>query len=153
MTKEIHKQKVAPKIDFADSEFKFFQMNKNEPLYVFLNSWDAKNLIVIFTNVIQFSYKSGNLMENLYEVLDSTSFLENALRKHKLSENRNFKLFQFYLYEIKDPKIVEKKLIEVYEDIPTHASFHFYQIVNNLDDALFEIIAESFEIFKESKYS
>lgn len=58
-----------------------------------------------------------------------------------------------YFYEIKDPEFVKKKLIDVEGNIPKHASFHFYQIVDSHDNMLFEIVAESFEIFKETKSS
>jgi hypothetical protein len=91
----VNKRIAALGIDFADSEFKNFELINNK-LIVYLESWDAKTLKINFLNPIQFSYKLGYHILNIYEVLGNSQFLEEAIiRKYREKVfNHPYKLFQ-----------------------------------------------------------
>ena len=100
------KIRAAPKIDFADSRFKSYEMFENT-LILNLISWDEKTLKVIFSNCIQFSYKLGDFIENLYEIMEESDFLREAL-SHKYVKTPSihpFRLFQ--LQDISDFPFIE----------------------------------------------
>lgn len=103
----MEKKLVAPSIDFADGEFKSFEMTENSKLIVYLKSWKEKNITLIFSSVIQFSYKLGDHLSNIYEISGSSHFLEEALEREyiKVPENHPFKLYQ--IHDISDFPYVE----------------------------------------------
>ncbi len=67
----MEKQLAAPNIDFADSEFKTFELTDDDNLIIYLESWDGEELKIIFSDSIGFLYQSGNIVTNLYEISES----------------------------------------------------------------------------------
>jgi len=100
------KVKVA-KVSFADARFKSFDMNENYDLTIFLNSWDEKMLRVVFYHTIQFSFKLGDVTQQLYQILGNNSFFEEALNREyvKAPEDHPFKMFQ--IHDIDDFPYIE----------------------------------------------
>jgi hypothetical protein len=92
----MNKKLAAPTIDFADSDYKSFQMLEDDKLIISMNSWQEKPLKIIFKDVIQFCYRLGFVPKDLYEILESTSFLREPLeRRYKeIPINHPYKLFQ-----------------------------------------------------------
>ena len=90
------KELAAPNIDFADSSYQSFQMIKKEILIVSLSSWQDIPLKLTFKNIIQFSYKIGSRIQDLYEILESTAFLQEALEREyeKIPDDHPYRLFQ-----------------------------------------------------------
>ncbi|WP_068468620.1 hypothetical protein [Candidatus Protochlamydia phocaeensis] len=75
----MNKKIIAEHIDFADSEYRSLYMSEDATLTVYLKSWDAKILKIIFSNTIQFSYKLESVTKQLYELPNGSSFLNEAL--------------------------------------------------------------------------
>lgn len=102
------KKIVFDHIDFADSEFSNFELLQNiDALKIRLISWDERELILFFQNPIQFVFKQGDVVSNLYECMQNTPFLQEALSINytKLPTEHPFKLFQ--LYDIDDFPFIE----------------------------------------------
>ncbi len=91
---------LCPKqIDFADSEFISFEFSSDQSLILYIKSCREHVLKIKFTNVIQFSYKLGFQISNLFEINEHTSFLEEALsREFKYPYPEN----QFREYHVED---------------------------------------------------
>ena len=109
---------AAKGIDFADSEYKSFQMSEDYNLTIYLESWDAKKLRLVFTHAIRFSYKLGDGVVNLYEVENNTSFLNEALLQMYIDipANHSYKLFQLEdLHHFPFIEIVAEK-VEVFKE-------------------------------------
>ena len=100
------KKKRVTNIDFADSEFKSYEMS-GETLTLKLISWDEKLLKIVFLNCIQFSFKLGDFIADLYEIEEEISFLKEALSRYyvEIENEHPFKLFQ--LYDIQDFPFIE----------------------------------------------
>lgn len=92
----MNKKLVAKHIDFADSEFDTFELTKDNKLIVYFISWDEKILKVYFFNPIQFSYKLGYHISNIYEVIVKNPFLDEALSRQyvNMPNEHPFKLYQ-----------------------------------------------------------
>jgi hypothetical protein len=87
---------AAEHIDFADSEYKSFHMSEDDILTLYLKSWDAKSLKIVFSQVIQFLYKLGDLSKDLYQSSNESAFLNAALSEKyiKIPLNHPYKLFE-----------------------------------------------------------
>jgi len=95
------KKRAAPNISFADSELRSYEWSARECnlgnlLIIYFNSWDNKTLKCTFTDPIQFSHLSGDCVEDLYQNLKITPFLEEALSRNyiKVPIDHPYKLFQ-----------------------------------------------------------
>jgi len=101
----MNKKPLFEDVDFADSVYRSCEMN-DDILTVYLDSWDAKTLRIIFSHPIQFSYKLRDFVQGAFEVFDNPSLNEALLLKYvKLPENHPFKLFQ--ILDISDFPIFE----------------------------------------------
>lgn len=101
---------IAPEIDFADSEYKKLEMN-NDNLTVLISSWDEKNIKITFFNVVQFTYRAGDVIKGLFQVTE-TSNLNDALSLFYDSPpaNHPFKLFQIIdIYDIPFIEVIAEK--------------------------------------------
>ncbi len=99
----MEKKPASPGISFADAEFESFQMYDRENiLLIYLTSWDERELRIVFSNPIQFSYKLGDVISVFYEIQEDSTFLNEALLNHyeKIPPSHPFKLFQ--IWDIKD---------------------------------------------------
>jgi hypothetical protein len=94
----MNKKRAAPTIDFADSRYKLLHLLEDETLIIYLDSWQESPLKIIFKNTIQFCYKVGDVSKNLYEILDPSPFLAEALSHEykdvSIPTNHPYKLFQ-----------------------------------------------------------
>ena len=92
------KQLGFPGIGFADSEFESFYMNdRDNTLAIYLTSWDEKELCLLFSNPIQFSYMLGDAISDFYEISDSQMLAEALSQKYiKIEKHQEFKLFQIW---------------------------------------------------------
>lgn len=89
------KKHAAPGIGFSDAEFKSFQLN-GDFLIIFLNSWDEKEIKMTFFNPIHFTYKSGDIIADFFEIQENTNLLKEVLSREyqKVPLEHPFKLFQ-----------------------------------------------------------
>lgn len=85
---------VAPDIDFADSSYRSCKTT-NSDLIVYINSWDDKILKITFSNAIQFIYRGGSFIAGIYERINETAFLLEALSSYyeKIPKDLQFKVF------------------------------------------------------------
>jgi hypothetical protein len=94
----MNKKRAAPTIDFADSYYKSLHLLEDKTLIIYLDSWQEKPLEIIFKNTIQFCCKIGDVPRDLYEVLEPTPFLTEALSYEyediSIPTNHPYKLFQ-----------------------------------------------------------
>lgn len=102
------KKEAFPNIDFADSDFNSFKfLNTEGKLIVHITSWDNRKLIITFSEVISILYRSVDLMSNVYEIIENTPLLEEAveLLNKKTIESNSYKLFQ--IEDIYDEPIIQ----------------------------------------------
>jgi len=85
------KKLAAEHIDFADSEYQYFK-SENRDITVFLESWDAKQLRLLFTRVIHFLYQPGSGPAELFEIEDSP-ILQKIVDEYGGDPAEKFKLF------------------------------------------------------------
>lgn len=85
-------------IGFADSEFESFQMNdRQKNLKIFLTSWDERELCLIFSNPIHFSYTIEDGISELYEIQNKSELLDQVLAQYSDKiDTHQFKLFQLW---------------------------------------------------------
>lgn len=90
------KKRVNIGINFADSDFKSFEMMNDYILIINLISWDNKEIKITFENCIQFSYKLHYHIANIFQVVEPSNFLNEALSENyeKIPNDHPFKLFQ-----------------------------------------------------------
>lgn len=74
---------------FADSTFKSFHLSEDNALTIFMNTWQEEPFKIIFSNTIQFSYKLGDIPNDLYEIFNANSFLDEALIRQYTSSRIN----------------------------------------------------------------
>ncbi len=92
----MEKKRMGIGIDFADSEYRSFQMSEDASLTIYLNSWDAKTLRIVFSHVIQFSYKLASDPQSLYELVNHPFLNESLMEIYgRIPPNDKFKFFQF----------------------------------------------------------
>ena len=90
----MNKKPVFDYIDFADSEYLSFHISEDATLTIYLKSWDAKFLNLIFNHVVQFSYKLGSDPSNLFEKKNSHELEKILLEIYGIVPADNtFKLF------------------------------------------------------------
>lgn len=91
----MRKKLAAENIDFADSEYKYFDISEDRNLTIYLNSWNNKKLRIVFNHVIRFFYSLGSGPKDLYEVLENDAFLNEALATMyiKIPKSHSYKLF------------------------------------------------------------
>jgi hypothetical protein len=94
-------------IDFADSELKSFEMTEENNLVVYINSWDERVIKIIFSNMIQFSYKLESQVSQIYEVLDITPFFDEALSKNYETVPIDHPFKHYQIWDIDDFPIIE----------------------------------------------
>lgn len=100
------KKKVISDIDFADSEYQSFNLSKDRILTVFLSSWNAKPLRIIFQHVVNLVYNSGSDPKNLFEVENSPKLEEITKELYGSSPyQKRFKLF--VLEDIDDDSVLQ----------------------------------------------
>lgn len=82
-------------IGFADSEYKSFQMLENNVLIINMSSWEERPFGIVFSNVIQFLYRLGDVPKDLYEISNNSPFLEEAVLQEYgyMPLDHPFKLF------------------------------------------------------------
>lgn len=93
----MNKKKIDSEIDFADSEYKSFNMSENYILTINMNNWQEKSFKIIFVNTIQFVYKLGDIPKGVFELSnDDSSFFNEALLLEYgyMPSQHPFKLFQ-----------------------------------------------------------
>jgi hypothetical protein len=92
----MNKKLAAEHIDFADSEYVSLNITEDDVLIIYLRSWQEKTLKITFSNTLQFLYTQEDAIQDIYEILDVSPFLEKALSKRyiKLPLDHPFKLFQ-----------------------------------------------------------
>lgn len=71
---------VTSEIDFADAEFKTFEMSSDDTLIIYFTSWDEREIKLNFKNATQFSYKLGGTVASVIEYLEVTPFLQESLK-------------------------------------------------------------------------
>jgi hypothetical protein len=94
-------------IDFSDSLYRSCEMSDGK-LIIYLNSWDNKTLKISFSNPIKFVYKLGSIVSGIYEKLDDSPFLDEALSRYyqEIPQDHPFKVFiiedieDFVVFEI-----------------------------------------------------
>jgi len=94
----MNKKLAMPTFDFADSEYKSFNMSEDATLIIYMNNWQAIPFKIIFTHAIQFSYKLGFVPKDLYEVLEDSIFLNEALSL-KYAETTSDHPYKYYQIE------------------------------------------------------
>lgn len=99
-------KKISSYIDFADSHFKSFQ-TLNQDLTIHIVSWEEKDITVVFFNVIQFVFRQGSVIEDIYEGVNDSAFLLEVLQRHynKIPVKHTFK--NFIILDINDTPIFE----------------------------------------------
>lgn len=110
------KKLIYPHIDFTDSTFKSFQSNKEDhTLTIFMESWDAKKLKIIFLNVIHFTYNLGYIPKELYEIEDSL-IKETIINKYGNPVSEKIKLY--VMEDIEDFVMIEilAREVSVFEE-------------------------------------
>lgn len=92
MSKEI----IKTGIDFNNSTFKSFEKINGCTLAIVITSFDKKRVKIIFHNFIQFFYRRGNHLLNMYQIFEESDFLNEALLLdyQKIPKDHPFKLFQ-----------------------------------------------------------
>ena len=101
------KKLVIPDFDFADSKYKSFSISEEGTLTINMQSWQEDPFKIVFLNVIQFTYKIGSVPKDLFESLESSLFLNEALslEYENIPSNHPFKHFQ--LEDIYDFAFIE----------------------------------------------
>lgn len=61
-------------ISFADAEFKSFYFSEKGDLVINLKSWQELNIKINFKDAIQFSYKAGDVVKEMFETKDNSPF-------------------------------------------------------------------------------
>ena len=89
----MNKKPAANHIDFADSEYRSFNMLDDATLIIYLNSWDAFPIRIEFTHAIHFLYRLGSGPSNLFEIKNSTE-LEEILQEQVDFLNQNIQEFE-----------------------------------------------------------
>jgi hypothetical protein len=112
----MEKKEISLHIDFKDSSFRSCEI-KDDKLIIYLNSWNDKTLKLVFLELVQVIYKSGDFIEGVYEKLNKTE-LDEILQRYcgKTPEQHEFKIFQildiydFPLFEIvaKEMKVIKE---------------------------------------------
>jgi hypothetical protein len=88
------KKLAAEHIDFADSEYISFHMSEDSTLTIYLKSWNAKSLRIVFSHAIQFSYKLASDPSNLFQIEDNRDLEKMLVETHgHVPPNHPFKLF------------------------------------------------------------
>lgn len=109
---------ACPYIDFKDSAFIGSSLSGDE-LVLYLNSWDEKEIKIIFKNPIYFIYKTGDVIDGIYE------------KKNCLSE-LNTILSGYY-----------EQVFGVTGKFPKQHLFRLFVMRDIYDRPIFEIVAES----------
>ncbi len=93
-------------LDFADSSYERLEMN-GKTLTVYLTSWDAKTLRIVFFHPIRLSYNTGSFPENIFEIQGGSPFLQDTITAYyeKIPQNHPFKHFQ--IIDIEDFPFIE----------------------------------------------
>jgi hypothetical protein len=91
--KDIIMKEIETKYSFEDATFKSCQIS-DSTLIANFNSWDEKNLKIVFFNTIQVLYRINSFVSKIIELNDDI-FLKEALnlRYKKIPLNHPFKLF------------------------------------------------------------
>ncbi len=92
----MNKKIALPFTSFADAEYECLELCKNDTLTVYISSWEEKILKLIFTDTVQFFYSQGDVIKNVFQIVDDTILLKEALSRRyiKIPENHPYKLFQ-----------------------------------------------------------
>lgn len=101
----MNKKKNNSNIGFGDSYYLSCQADDNN-LIIFLRSWDEKLIIITFYECIQFKFRCGSFVDNLYELQDE-SFLIEALEGYYESPVPDHLFKVFAVIDIDDCKIFE----------------------------------------------
>ena len=75
------------------------QMSEREnTLILKLISWDEREIFMVFSDPIFFSYKLGDIISDFYEILDHSQSLNVALENKytKVPANHQYKLIQIH---------------------------------------------------------
>jgi hypothetical protein len=90
------KKRVMSSVSFADSEYKSFHMTEEATLTVYMKSWEEEPFKIVFKHATQFLYRLGDVPKGLYELSNTSSFLEEALSKEyiEIPLDHPYKLFQ-----------------------------------------------------------
>jgi hypothetical protein len=90
----MNKKLAAKHIGFADSEYKSFHMSEDATLTIYLKSWDAKTLRIVFTHAIQFFYTLGNEPSDLFEIENSPEVDKMLIERYgRIPPDNSLKLF------------------------------------------------------------
>ena len=73
---------VFQNFDFADSEYKSYNMSENSVLTINMYTWQEVPFKIVFKDTIYFSYELGDGIENVYEVPDNAQFFYGALLRN-----------------------------------------------------------------------
>jgi hypothetical protein len=109
----MEKKRAVSNVSFADAEFETFESTKNGDLFVHLKSWNEKRLKIIFTNSIRFTFITGGVVSNIWEEMNESSFLNEAIMNiyEKAPVNHCYKVFE--IEDIEDVafiQVVAKKI-------------------------------------------
>src|ERR1700733_4101397 len=93
-------------IDFADSEFHSIAIHENS-LKLTLLSWNSKEIVILFSDAIQFIYKLGDVTQQVVEVVNGSDFLNEALTRNYeiIPADHPYHLFQ--IIDINDYPYIE----------------------------------------------
>lgn len=100
-------KKLGNEIGFDDAEFKSCEINSEagrKTLIVYLNSWDAHIIKIVFSNVIHFFFKCGSFVVGLYE-MDEDEFYKQAIAWYEISAPHSFK--KYAIIDIEDIEFIE----------------------------------------------
>jgi hypothetical protein len=108
------KKLIAQEIDFTIAQVESFCMSENSILTINFNLQRGKLLKIIFSHAIQFSYKLGNIIKNIYEIPNHSSFLEEALSEYYVSIPTNHPFKLFHIEDMDDLPLIEVVAESVY---------------------------------------
>lgn len=95
-------------VSFADATLSsFYFEDQCNLLNVFIKSWNEKTVKLNFENVLYFSYKPGDFIFEIYEVLNNPQIvIESLIREYsKIPDDHSYKLIR--IDDIDDISIIE----------------------------------------------
>lgn len=109
-------KKLGVGIGFDDSKFKSCEIisdGDSDTLIVYLDSWDAHIIKIVFLNVIQFYYKYNSFVLGVYE-MDKDEFFKKAIANYWIEEIPDPNPFKkFSIIDIEDVEFIKVVAEEV----------------------------------------
>jgi hypothetical protein len=95
----MNKTLVAPRIDFADSEYRSFHMSDDGTLTIHMKNWQEIPMQLIFFHPVKFLYSTGDVPKGLFEIKDNSTLLNEVIVK---MYGHPYKDHKYKLYQLED---------------------------------------------------